>query len=67
MMRGRDSGGRVNPAGQREVLVWKVGVSEAEPFWTECLRNLNRRSLRVVKLVICDSHEVASRPRLRTF
>ena len=31
--------------------------SEAEPFWTEFLRSLNRRGLRGVKLVISDSHE----------
>jgi putative transposase len=36
----------------------KVGPSEAEPFWTEFLRSLNRRGLRGVKLVISDdSHE----------
>lgn len=34
-----------------------VGASEAEPFWTELLRSLNRRGLRGVKLVISDSHE----------
>ena len=47
----------VNTEGQREVLGMKVGASEAEPFWTEFLRSLNRRSLRGVKLVISDSHE----------
>jgi putative transposase len=41
----------------REVLGLKVGASEAEPFWTEFLRSLNRRGLRGVKLVISDSHE----------
>jgi transposase-like protein len=39
------------------VLGLKVGASEAEPFWTEFLRSLNRRGLRGVKLVISDSHE----------
>jgi len=34
-----------------------AGHSEAEPFWTEFLRSLNRRGLRGVKLVISDSHE----------
>jgi len=33
----------VNTEGQREVLGLKVGASEAEPFWTEFLRSLNRR------------------------
>ncbi len=47
----------VNTEGQREVLGVKVGASEAEPFWTELLRSLNRRGLRGVKLVISDSHE----------
>jgi len=46
----------VNTDGQREVLGLKVGASEAEPFWTEFLRSLNRRGLRGVKLVISDSH-----------
>jgi putative transposase len=47
----------VNAEGDREVLGLKVGHSEAEPFWTEFLRSLNRRGLRGVKLVISDSHE----------
>jgi putative transposase len=47
----------VNTGGQREVLGLKVGASEAEPFWTEFRRSLNRRGLRGVKLVISDSHE----------
>ncbi len=47
----------VNTDGQREVLGLKVGASEAEPFWTEFLRSLNRRGLRGVKLVISDSHK----------
>jgi hypothetical protein len=47
----------VNTDGRREVLGLKVGASEAEPFWTEFLRRLNRRGLRGVKLVISDSHE----------
>ena len=38
----------VNTEGQREVLGVKVGPSEAEPFWTEFLRSLNRRGLRGV-------------------
>jgi putative transposase len=47
----------VDTEGQREVLGVKVGPSEAEPFWTEFPRSLNRRGLRGVKLVISDSHE----------
>ena len=33
-----------------------VGPSEAEPFWLEFLRDLTRRGLRGVKLVISDAH-----------
>jgi len=47
----------VNTDGQREVLGLKVGASEAEPFWTEFLRSLNRRGLHGIKLAIGDSHE----------
>jgi putative transposase len=39
------------------VLGMTVGNSEAEPFWTEFLRNLARRGLRGVKLVVSDAHE----------
>ncbi len=34
-----------------------IGASEAEPFWTEFLRDLVRRGLSGVKLVISDAHE----------
>ena len=34
-----------------------IGASEAETFWTEFLRQLARRGLRGVKLVISDAHE----------
>jgi putative transposase len=47
----------VNTEAQREMLGLKVGASEAEPFWTEFRRSLNRRGLRGVKLVISDSQE----------
>ena len=47
----------VTTDGQREVLGLKVGAFEAEPFWTDFLRSLNRRGLRGMKLVISDSHE----------
>jgi len=33
-----------------------IGPSEAETFWTEFLRDLVRRGLRGVKLVISDAH-----------
>ena len=34
-----------------------IGASEAETFWTDFLRQLARRGLRGVKLVISDAHE----------
>ena len=47
----------VNSDGRREVLGMDIGPSEAEPFWTAFLRQLARRGLRGVKLVISDAHE----------
>jgi putative transposase len=47
----------VNTDGRREVLGMTIGASEAETFWTEFLRQLSRRGLRGVKLVISDAHE----------
>jgi len=47
----------VNADGRREVLGLAIGPSEAETFWTDFLRQLARRGLRGVKLVISDAHE----------
>ena len=47
----------VNSDGRREVLGLDIGPSEAETFWTEFLRQLARRGLRGVKLVVSDAHE----------
>ena len=47
----------VNGDGRREVLGMTVGASEAETFWTDFLRQLARRGLRGVKLVVSDAHE----------
>ncbi len=47
----------VNTDGRREVLGMMIGASEAETFWTDFLRQLARRGLRGVKLVISDAHE----------
>ena len=47
----------VNTDGRREVLGMSIGPSEAETFWTDFLRELVRRGLRGVKLVISDAHE----------
>ena len=46
----------VNSDGRREVLGMAIGASEAETFWIEFLRQLARRGLRGVKLVIADAH-----------
>jgi putative transposase len=47
----------VNTDGRRERLSMAIGASEAEPFWTEFLRDLVRGGLSGVKLVISDAHE----------
>jgi transposase-like protein len=47
----------VNTDGRREVLGMSIGASEAETFWVDFLRQLARRGLRGVKLVISDAHE----------
>ena len=47
----------VNSDGRREVLGMEIGTSEAEPIWTEFLRQLTRRGLRGVNLVVSDAHE----------
>lgn len=47
----------VNTDGRREVLGMAIGASEAKPFWTEFLRDLVRRGLCGVKLMISDAHE----------
>ena len=44
----------ITAGGDREVLGLAVGDSEEESFWTEFLRSLRRRGLR---LVISDAHE----------
>jgi putative transposase len=46
-----------NSDGRREVLGMDIGPSEAETFWTAFLRQLARRGLRGVKLVVSDAHE----------
>jgi transposase-like protein len=46
----------VSGDGRREILGLAIGPSEAETFWTEFLRQLTRRGLRGVKLVVSDAH-----------
>jgi transposase-like protein len=47
----------VTTDGKREIVGLHIGPSEAEPFWTTFLRDLVKRGLRGVKLVISDAHE----------
>ncbi|GGA94739.1 hypothetical protein GCM10011491_23790 [Brucella endophytica] len=47
----------VNTEGKREIVGLHIGPSEAEPFWSAFLRDLTRRGLTGVKLVISDAHE----------
>ena len=47
----------VNTEGKREIVGLHIGPSEAEPFWSTFLRDLVRRGLKGVKLVIYDDHE----------
>mgnify|MGYP006435235033 CR=1 FL=1 len=47
----------VNTDGRREVLGLKLGLSEAETFWAEFLRELTGRGLKGVQLVISDDHK----------
>lgn len=47
----------VNTEGKREIVGLHIGPSEAEPFWSTFLKDLVRRGLKGVKLVISDAHE----------
>jgi len=47
----------VNTDGRREVLGMKIGLSEAETFWSEFLRDLTSRGLSGVRLVVSDDHK----------
>jgi putative transposase len=47
----------VTTDGRREIVGLHIGPSEAEIFWTDFLRDLVKRGLTGVKLVISDAHE----------
>jgi putative transposase len=47
----------VNTEGRREIVGLHIGPSEAETFWATFLKDLVRRGLTGVKLVISDAHE----------
>ena len=47
----------VNTDGRREIVGLHVGPSEAETFWSSFLKQLVKRGLKGVRLVISDAHE----------
>ena len=47
----------VTTEGKRKNVCLHIGPSEAEPFWSTFLRDLCRRGLKGVKLVLSDAHE----------
>jgi transposase-like protein len=47
----------VDTEGRREIVGLHIGPSEAEVFWTDFLRDLVKRGLTGLKLVISDAHE----------
>jgi transposase-like protein len=47
----------VTTEGKREIVGLHIGPGEAEPFWSTFLKDLVRRGLKGVKLVISDAHE----------
>jgi putative transposase len=47
----------VKEGGERTILGLASGATETEAFWTEFLRDLVRRGLHGVQLVISDAHE----------
>jgi putative transposase len=47
----------VSLEGRREIVGLHIGPSEAEVFWTDFLRDLVKRGLAGVRLVISDAHE----------
>jgi len=47
----------VDEAGERHLLGFDLGGSEAEAFWLEFLRSLVKRGVKTVQLVISDAHE----------
>lgn len=42
--------------GRREILTWAVGDSESEETWGEVFRDLKRRGLQGVELLVSDAH-----------
>ncbi len=46
----------INPQGKREVLGTQVSLSEAEVHWREFFKDLQKRGLHGVKLLVSDAH-----------
>lgn len=49
--------GGVNEQGAREILTWRLGDVESEETWSEVFRELKRRGLKGVQVVVSDGHE----------
>lgn len=49
--------GGVNEQGEREILTWRVGDVESEETWGEVFRELKRRGLGGVEVIVSDGHE----------
>jgi putative transposase len=47
----------VSTDGRREIVGLGIGPSEAEPFWSSFIKDLVKRGLKGVKLVISDAHD----------
>jgi putative transposase len=47
----------VNSDGRREIIGLHVGPSEAETFWSSFLKQLVKRGLKGVRLVVSDAHD----------
>lgn len=49
--------GGVNEQGEREILSWALGDTESEETWSQVFRDLKRRGLNGVELLVSDGHE----------
>jgi transposase-like protein len=47
----------VRETGHREILAVDVGLTENETFWSDLFKELHRRGLRGVQLVVSDDHQ----------
>lgn len=46
-----------NELGRREILDWRVGDSESETTWGDLFRDLKKRGLTGIRLIVSDAHE----------